>query len=122
MKLVILVVIVCVGLLVTWLYLWKPVPIPAALGGPRPWRRLGAAICLVMAVMFVVGVEFLDEYRTPRVGLAYWCVILMLALWVCLLAWKDMRYTRRILAQRRARRASGDGGVENEASKKETNG
>ena len=67
------------------------------LGGSRPWRRLGAAICLVLAIMFVGGLYLMDARTSPRAFAAYWLVMLVLALWLCALAIKDVLYTRRML-------------------------
>ena len=74
-----------------------------ALDGFRPWRRLGAAICLVLAVMFVCGVYLMDVRTPPRVFAAYWLVMLVLVLWLCALAVKDVLHTRRMLLAWRGR-------------------
>lgn len=64
----------------------------------RPWRPLGAAICGLATVMFILGVCLLDEKR-GRVGfMLFWFVELALALWLCVLAYKDIRHTRRLAA------------------------
>lgn len=102
MKLALLIFIVVTALGVGLVYLWRPAPIAAVFGAQRPWRRLGAAICVVMAAMFVLGVAYLDEYRTPRLGLVYWGLIGIMALWLGLLALKDLRYTYRQIERRRA--------------------
>ena len=47
-------------------------------GGKRPWRRLGAAICLLLSVVFVLGVYLLDEDTRPGVYMIYWLVIMVL--------------------------------------------
>ena len=65
----------------------------------RPWRSVGAAICVVVAIMFVVGVAAVDIPQRPRAYAAYWLVILVLLLWLCCLAIKDVLYTRRLLAE-----------------------
>lgn len=68
-------------------------------GNDRPWRILGAGICVVVAVMFVVGVAAVDIPQRPRAYAAYWLVILFLLLWLCCLAIKDVLYTRRLLGE-----------------------
>ncbi len=101
MKILLLILIIAIGLAVGWLYLFRPTPVNGDLGGARPWRRLGAAICVVTAVMFVAGVALLDEFQTPRIGVMYWSIILFLVFWLCLLAIRDAHYTYSILARRR---------------------
>ena len=68
-------------------------------GNDRPWRKVGAAICIVVAVMFVVGVTAVDIPERPRAYAAYWLVILVLLLWLCCLALKDVLYTRHLLVE-----------------------
>lgn len=71
----------------------------------RPWRRIGAAICLVVSVMFVLGVYLVDIPDHPKVYAAFWMVILVLVFWACCLAIKDAWHTRKMLARwRRERR------------------
>jgi len=91
------------GVLIAWLYLREP-PVPKSekarmLVGMRPWRRLGGAICLVLAVMFVLGVYVVDVPDHPRVYAAYWTVMMGLVLWLCGLAIKDVRHTRAAVAR-----------------------
>lgn len=74
------------------------------LRGHRPWRRVGAGICLVLAIMFVLGANLVDIPDRPRIYGAFWIVMLLLLLWLCGLAIKDLRYTRRLLLERRDRR------------------
>ncbi len=69
----------------------------ASFGGKRPWRRLGAAICLLLSVVFVLGVYLLDEDTRPGVYMVYWLVIMVLVVWLCWLAFADIMYTRRAL-------------------------
>ncbi len=83
-------------------------PDPGSRGGGRPWRRLGAAICVVVAVMFVLGIYLLDGKPPPRVFLAYWILVLVLVFWLCGLALKDIMHTRRSLSARMASRGSAD--------------
>jgi len=79
------------------------------IGGDRPWRRLGAAICLVLAVMFVLGVYVLNDTGSLRGFAAYWLVMLVLVVWLCMLAIKDILYTRRVVAGWRAGKLGLDG-------------
>ena len=64
----------------------------------RPWRPLGAAICGLATVMFILGVCLLDEKRGRTGFMLYWFVELGLTLWLCVLAFKDLRHTRRLTA------------------------
>ena len=122
MNTVVLTVVMMIGVLIGWLYLWKPVPVCSSMGSSRPWRRLGAAICVVTAVMFVAGISLLDERSSPRLGLIYWGVISIMVLWVCLLAMKDMRYTYRVITQRRAEQSLGKNSNSPSSVKRETHG
>lgn len=86
---------------------------PSSIGGHRPWRKLGAAICLVLAVMFVGGVYLMEPENSPKVFLAYWAIMLVLVVWLFALAFKDLLHTRRALLAlrkeiKRARQASSD--------------
>ena len=74
-----------------------------AFGGNRPWRELGAAVCLVLSIMFVAGVNLLDATSSPRLFMAYWLVMLVLVIWLCGLALKDIIHTRHAITTRRAR-------------------
>ena len=105
LKLLVSAFILSMGFVWTWLYLRKLTPARASapsLGGARPRRRLGAAICFVLSIMFVLGAHLVDVPDHPRVYAAYWVVMLVLLLWLCMLALKDVRYTRRVLNNRRA--------------------
>ena len=109
LKLLFSIAILVAGAALGWFYLRKPsIPTDARaqlLGGRRPWRRLGGAICLLLAVMFVLGVYVVDVPDNPRVYLAYWTVMMGLVLWLCALATKDILYTRRIITRRREGKA-----------------
>jgi hypothetical protein len=74
-----------------------------SLGGHRPWRTLGAAICGLLAAAFFVGVNYLDARQSPGAYALFWILILLGVLWLCGLAFYDILYTRRQL--RRALRA-----------------
>ena len=96
------------GLVYAWLYLRKPKPPADARGGPirddRPWRRVGAAICLLVSVMFVLGVYLVDIPDHPRTYAAFWAVLMGLVVWLCFLGLRDLRHTREIIRRRRAER------------------
>lgn len=72
--------------------------------GNRPWRRVGAAICLVLAIMFVLGVYLVDIPQRPWAYAAFWLVMVVLVIWLCILAAKDILYTRQVIAKWRAER------------------
>lgn len=79
------------------------------IGGERPWRKLGLAVCGVVGVMFVAGLVWLDEHRSARSFAWYWIIILVLLLWLCGLAAYDLWYTRRVIARWRAGTGTLDG-------------
>lgn len=74
----------------------------------RPWRRMGAAICLLVSVMFVLGVYLVDIPEHPKTYATFWLVIMMLVLWACALAVKDVWYTHRLVRRRRMEKLSSD--------------
>ncbi len=105
--------ILLAGAAFAWFYLRKP-PAPqsdnptiAALLADRPWRRIGAAICLLLSVMFVVGLYAVDVPASPKAYAAFWLIIMVLVLWLCVLAIKDVLHTRRIVNEGRAARERG---------------
>ena len=113
LKLLICILILLGGLTCSWLYLRKPVmkPLPESLPedsplrmirADRPWRRVGAAICLILSIMFVLGVYLVDIPEHPRTYAAFWLVMMLLVVWLCVLAIKDVLYTRQIIAKWRA--------------------
>ena len=89
---------------------WRFVRPPTTIGGshshllqvPRPWRQQGAAICLLLSVMFVLGVALVDIPDNPRAYAAYWLVILVLVAWLCVLAVRDLALTRQLMIKARA--------------------
>lgn len=101
------IVILAGGVLCAWFYMRKPAlpddPKFGELLGHRPWRRLGAAICLLLAIMFVLGIHLLDAETGPRAYVTYWVIMLLLALWLCVLAVRDLLHTRRAIARLRDR-------------------
>ncbi|MBI4716887.1 MAG: hypothetical protein HY763_03715 [Planctomycetes bacterium] len=108
--------ILATGVGVAGYYAWKQAAggrgAVGPLDGDRPWRRLGAGICLVLAVMFVLGVYVVDIPDRPRVYATYWLVMLLLVMWLCVLATKDIWYTRELILRRRQQRHAGRGGAE----------
>jgi len=102
-------VVLLLGLGCGWFYL-RGVPARDGLLGPlageRPWRKIGAAICTLVAVMFVLGVYLVDIPDHPRAYALYWTVILGLLVWLCVLAVKDVKYTLHLIRQRRQQRGA----------------
>jgi hypothetical protein len=94
-------ILVAVVLVVIYLPRSKHTARSRVIGGDRPWRRLGAVICLLLAVMFAAGVRWLNPAAGPYGYLAYWTVMLGLVVWLCALAIKDAMYTRALIAGRR---------------------
>ena len=99
------------GLVYAWLYLRKPKP-PSDIRGAatpddRPWRRVGAAICLLVSIMFVLGVYLVDIPDHPRTYAAFWAVLMGLVVWLCFLGLRDVRHTRKVIRRRRAERQRG---------------
>ncbi len=73
-----------------------------AIGSNRPGRRLGAVICLLLSIMFVVGAHGIDVPDHWRSYAAFWILMLILLLWLCGLALRDLWHTRRLLADHRS--------------------
>lgn len=96
--------ILVIAATVAWLYLGRGRSdrSHASLFGDRPWRRVGAAICLLIAVMFVIGIYVVDIPERPIPYALYWLIILGLVVWLCVLAVRDFLYTRRVIRRRRA--------------------
>ncbi|MCC7291949.1 MAG: hypothetical protein IT449_07810 [Phycisphaerales bacterium] len=87
---------------------WFGVPLEGAGGGERPWRRLGAGICAVTSLMFLLGAALMKPRESPRAYLAFWAVLLGLVMWLIVLAFKDARHTlKRYLDERRGQRRNG---------------
>ena len=58
---------------------------------------MGAAICLLLAVMFVIGVYAVDIPARPVPYAIYWIIILGLVVWLFALAVRDVMYTRQLV-------------------------
>lgn len=105
-KVVFCAVVLMLGLSCAWRFSRRP----ATIGGshshllqvPRPWRLQGAVICLLLSVMFVLGVALVDIPDHPRAYAAYWLIILVLVVWLCVLAVRDLAFTRQLLIEARA--------------------
>ncbi len=109
LKLAVSIIVLLMGLGCGWYYLRGAQTRDALLGpfaGQRPWRELGAAICVVVAVMFVLGVYLVDIPDHPRAYALYWTIILGLLLWLCALAVKDVKYTLHLIRMRRQQRGA----------------
>ncbi|MBI1827093.1 MAG: hypothetical protein HY287_14445 [Planctomycetes bacterium] len=78
---------------------WREADASQTIFGDRPWRRLGAAIAAVTAVMFAVGAYAVDIPDRPGPYAVYWIVLLGMVVWLGVLAVKDVRHTRRIVQQ-----------------------
>ncbi|MCG3129807.1 MAG: hypothetical protein FLDDKLPJ_00542 [Phycisphaerae bacterium] len=91
------------------LYAWNPrwFGVDAENAAQRPWRRLGAAICTVVAVMFFLGAILLDEGTKPSTYVGFWSILLGLVFWVLMLALKDMRFTLKQYHEDRVRLREG---------------
>lgn len=100
--------VLLLGLGCGWYYLRGALAHDGALGGQRPWRRVGAGICVVVAVMFVLGVYLVDIPDHPRAYALYWTIILGLLMWLCALAFKDVKYTLRLIRVRRDQRSAAE--------------
>jgi sterol desaturase/sphingolipid hydroxylase (fatty acid hydroxylase superfamily) len=101
-KFVLCLVILLVGLALAWMYLRgarrahrRRASRFEELLGDRPWRRLGAGIAGLLAVMFVAGVYVVDIPDRPLPYAVYWIIMLGMVVWLCALAVKDAMHTRR---------------------------
>lgn len=67
------------------------------LAGHRPWRKVGAAICLLVSVMYVIGIYAVDIPERPVPYAIYWLIMIALLFWLFFLAVRDMMYTRKLM-------------------------
>jgi len=89
-----------------WVYLRGPThvhPDAYPLRGHRPWRKMGAALCLLIAVMFVLGIYVVDIPDRPVPYAMYWIIMLGLVVWLFVLAVHDIMHTRKLVRQWRLR-------------------
>jgi len=113
LKLTVCIILLFGGLACGWIYLLRPLQlrrpglVPPA--DDRPWRRVGAGICVVLGVMFPMGVYLLEDHPPPKVYASYWSVMMVLVLWLCALALRDVVHTRKVMRTRRRRSAAEDG-------------
>jgi amino acid transporter len=104
-KLLISIMVLATAATMAWIYLRKP---PAhgspryPFAGHRPWRKIGAALCLLIAVMFVLGIYVVDIPDRPVPYAIYWIIMLGLVVWLFVLALRDIMYTRGLVRQWRA--------------------
>lgn len=99
-KLLTSVLVLVMGILMAWVYLRGTTGEPSShhpLSGSRPWRKVGAGICLLIAVMFVVGIYVVDIPERPIPYALYWIVMLGLVIWLIVLAVRDFMYTRSLI-------------------------
>ena len=81
-KLLASIIAVVTGSALAWVYLRRTpeestAPLP--LEGHRPWRRVGAAICLLISIMFVLGIYVVDIPERPVPYAMYWIIMLGLS-------------------------------------------
>lgn len=99
-KLITSIAIVTVGLGLAMIYLRRNAggaPSTHPLAGHRPWRKLGAGICLLVSVMYVIGIYVVDIPDRPVPYAIYWLILLGLLFWLFFLAIRDMMYTRKLM-------------------------
>lgn len=99
-KLLISAVLLAMGIFMAWAYIHRSPPGSMQehpLSGHRPWRKVGAGICLLMAVMFVLGIYVVDIPERPIPYALYWIIMLGLVIWLFVLAVRDFMYTRSLV-------------------------
>ena len=104
-KLLISIILLATAAILAWVYLRKAPPAADSrypFAGQRPWRKLGAAICLLISVMFVLGIYVVDIPDRPIPYATYWLIMLGLVIWLFVLAVRDIMYTRQLVRRWRA--------------------
>ncbi len=104
-KLLISILLLATAATLAWVYLRKgydAAPARYPFSGHRPWRKLGAAICLLISVMFVLGIYVVDIPDRPIPYAVYWLIMLGLVVWLFVLAVRDIMYTRQLVRRWRA--------------------
>lgn len=92
--------ILVTGAALAWFYLRQAPTVGSSrypFAGHRPWRKIGAAICLLISVMFVVGIYIVDKPQRPVPYAIYWIIMLCLVVWLFVLAVRDIMYTRQLV-------------------------
>ncbi len=88
-----------------WLHLRRdPSADGGVLGGPRPWRPVGAVMCGLVSILFFVGLHYVNPVDSARLYLALWSAVLLLLLGIVGMAGIDLLYTRRVVRQMRRSR------------------
>ncbi len=112
LKLLTSIAVLATGIACAWFYLRGPTvrrdPDSHPFAGDRPWRRLGAAICLLLAVMFVIGIYAVDIPDRPIPYALYWIIMLGLVVWLFTLAVRDVVYTRTLIRRWREEASTDD--------------
>jgi len=110
-KLLYSVILCTTGLACGWFFLIRPI-IRRPAGGTavlddRPWRRVGAAVCLLLGVVFPLGIYHQDSFRSPHAFVAFWAIIIVVVSWLFVLAIRDLAHRRHLLQSRRSGRKRG---------------
>ena len=58
-------------------------------------RHMGMALVALLSVAFFIGVNFFNPADAPAAYLAFWMLVALMLLWLCLLAFGDILQTRR---------------------------
>ncbi len=107
MEAVFSILVLLTGLGCVALYFRKHRGVESAIGkeiiGHRPWRKIGAALVCLLSISYVLGVQLVDVPKYPRAYACYWVVFLGLVFWLCVLALRDLQYTRKMIADLQAR-------------------
>ena len=99
-KLLMSIAVLITGAALAWVYLRKAPDAVATrypFAGHRPWRKVGATICLLISVMFVLGIYVVDIPDRPIPYALYWIIMLGLVVWLFVLAVRDIMYTRQLV-------------------------